>query len=370
MKKLLLLLPLALFACKGTVDPDVIPEGDTPTQEIPDAYTGPYTLSVDKETIEASGADWVNFSLKDAYGRDLLTDNNALSNVNIFDDQGIYLARRSVKARMIEDGERTFTASFKGEKSNSVTVTAQNRSKYEKYHKNVAIYKATATWCAPCAVMTEALNGMSEETKDHSVQLCWHYQDDLAIYLNGSSYDCGTLLSNIYGDGGVPTTILDLRQRVTQFSSKQLNEEIWNVRADHPATCGIKLNTTYDEATSNLKVNAQMTSSTGGEYDLAVAVLLNDVIVPGGTNPGEQYSHIVVAATGNYCMYSDALEKIEKDGTKSIEQNVTVSKYNVANLSVVAFALVKETLEDGTPVARIDNIVEVPAGESVDYHLN
>lgn len=370
MKKLLFLLPLALFACTGTVDPDINPEDDTPTQEIPDAYTGPFTLSVDKETIEASGADWVNFSLKDAYGRDLLTDNDALSNVNIFDDDGIYLPRRSVSARMIEDGARIFTASYKGVMSNSVTVKAQNRAKYEKYHKNVSIYKATATWCGPCAVMTEALMGMSEETKDHSVQLCWHYQDDLAIYLNGSAYDCGTLLASIYGSGSVPTTVLDLYQTVTQKSSKYLNEAIWNIRADYPATCGIKLSTSYDEEASKLKVNAEMTSSTGGEYDLGVAVLLNDLIVPGGTNPGEEYSHIVVASTGNYCMYSDALEKVEKDGTKSIEQNVTLSKYSIDNLTVVAFALVKETAEDGTETVRMDNIVEVVAGESVDYHLN
>ena len=64
MKKLLYLSALALIAaCSGTVDPEdeqVI---------IPDELTEPFTLSVDKSTVQADGKDVVTFSLKDAYGR-------------------------------------------------------------------------------------------------------------------------------------------------------------------------------------------------------------------------------------------------------------------------------------------------------------
>ena len=46
-------------------------------------------------------------------------------------------------------------------------------------------------------------------------------------------------------------------------------------------------------------------------------------------------------------------------------QQIPVGNYKLSDLSVVAFALVP----DGEG-ARMDNIVEVKAGESADYQLN
>ena len=51
-------------ARRGSVDPDNQGQGDAP-----DEFTEPFTLSVDKAQVEASGKDIVTFSLKDAYGR-------------------------------------------------------------------------------------------------------------------------------------------------------------------------------------------------------------------------------------------------------------------------------------------------------------
>lgn len=360
-------------ACSGYVDPEVQDNGNgnnngDENTEIPEEYTAPFTLSVDKETIEASGSDWVYFSLKDAYDREMITDNKALSNINIYDSDGVYLERRSVRARAIADGERTFTATYKGTKSNEVTVTAQNRKNYEKYHKNVAIYKATATWCGPCAVMTEALLGMSEETKNHSVELCWHAEDEYAFRMGGT-YDCGSTIASRFGVG-YPTVVLDLCYTIPPVagSSKLLNEAVWDVRADYPASCGIKLSTTAEAG--NLAIDAEMTTSTGGEYDLGMAILLHNQISPNGTNAGGKYSHIVVAATGNYYWYSPDMSAVEKDGTKTMSQNVDISRYDIKNLTVVAFALIKYVDDNGNVSVRIDNAVEVAAGQNLDYQLN
>lgn len=353
----------ALCACSGTVDP----EAGNPGEDIPEEFTAPYTLSADKEEVEASGTDLVTFSLKDAYGREMLTDKKTLQSVNIVSEEGVRVTRMETQLGFISNGTFNFTASYKGEKSeNTFQVTAKNRAKYEKFHKNVAIWKATATWCGPCAYMTNALEGIDEDAKAHSVEICWHYQDDLSIYAGGDQYDCGTRLVSVLGGAGVPTVGLDLVKTVIERSSSVISSDIWNIRRDYPATCGIKLNTVYDKESDTIDIEGELTSATGGEYDMGFAVLLNDQIVAEGTNDGGKYSHIARATTANYYMYSDGIVEVAKDASKIFSiQDVALSGLDIDNLSVVAWALVKH--ENG---ARIDNIVEVKAGESIDYRYN
>ena len=68
---------IAFAACSGTVDP----EDEIPQEQIPEEFTEPFTLSADKTEVEASGKDVVTFSLKDAYGREMLDDKNILQGV-------------------------------------------------------------------------------------------------------------------------------------------------------------------------------------------------------------------------------------------------------------------------------------------------
>ncbi len=360
----------AVASCYGTIDPNnpnQAPDDDpNDNQEIPEEFVGPYTLSADKTEVEASGSDVVTFSLEDAYGRNILLDRKILQKVNIVSEEGQRVPRMETATTFIANGAYTFYATYEGKESkNKVRIVAQNRGNYEKFHKNVAIYKATATWCSPCALMTRALEGLNEDTKNHSVELCWHYQDNLAIYTGNASYDCGTQIASYFGNGGVPTVVLDLQTSVMEKSSSALETAAWNLRAKYPATCGIKVDTEYDAAESKINVKAELTSSTGGEYDLGLAVLLNDQIIPEGTNDGGKYSHIVCASTGNYMMYSTAIQSVPKDGTLPLEQSIVLKNMSPDNLSVVVFALVREG--DG---ARIDNIVEVGVGESIDYVYN
>ena len=351
---------LLAVACSGQIDPE-----DERPQEIPEEYTAPFTLSADKTEVEASGQDLVTFSLTDAYGRDILLDKKALQSVNIVSEEGQRVTRMETTTRFISNGKFHFSATFKGQTSeNVVEIVAKNRGAYEKYHKNVAIYKATATWCGPCAYMTRALEGLDEDTKNHTVELCWHYQDELAINSPGTSYDCGTIIANYYGNGGVPTVVLDLLTPVVEKASSAIETAAWNLRAAYPATCGIKLSSEYNTGKDAIDITAELTSSTGGEYDLGFAILMNDQVIPSGTNDDGKYSHIVRAATGNYFMYSDSIQKVGKDESISCSLSVPASG-DMSDFSVVAFALVKHT-----EAARIDNVVEAKVGETIDYVYN
>ncbi len=354
---------MLVAACSGQIDP----ENQEPEQQIPDEYTAPFTLSVDKTEVEADGKDVVTFSLKDKYEREMLDDKKALQSINIVSEEGTRVPRMQNTTSFIANGTYEFSATFKGEKSaNTVLVEAKNRASYEKYHKNVGIYKATATWCGPCAVMTKALEGLNEDAKAHSVELCWHGQDELAVTPGGWDNDYGSFIISYFGGSGFPTVVLDLKELTIENTSSALEKEIWNLRAKYPATCGIKLATEYDPSAKEIIATAELTSSTGGNYDMGMVMLLNNQTIAGGTNEGGRYSHIVRASTGNFFMYSsESLTKVEKDGKMTFTQKIPVGNHKVEDLSVVAFALVP----DGD-YARMDNIVEVKAGESVDYILN
>ena len=364
MKKILYIAAMLAFAaCSGTVDP----EDEIPQEQIPEEFTEPFTLSADKTEVEASGKDVVTFSLKDAYGREMLDDKNILQGVNITSEEGVRVTRMEKTICFIANGTYHFSAKYKGRVcENTVEIVSRNRASYEKYHKNVGIYKATATWCGPCAVMTRALEGLNEEAKAHSVELCWHGQDELAVTPGGWDYDYGSFVVSYFGGQGFPTVVMDLKEKTIENTSGALENVIWNLRAEYPATCGLKLTTEYDADAKVINASAELTSSTGGSYDMGMVLLLNNQIVQGGTNEGGRYSHIVRASTGNFFMYSsESLTKVEKDGKMTFSQQIPVGNYKLSDLSVVAFALVP----DGE-AARMDNIVEVKAGESADYQLN
>ncbi len=326
------------------------------------------TLVVDKTTVEASGQDHVTFQLLDSTGVDILSDRKALQYVNIVAEEGMRVPRMDNKASFIANGTYNFKATYRGQTSdNTVQVVAQNRGKYEKFHKNVAIYKATGTWCPACPGMTSALESMKDDAKNHSVELCWHNGDDFAITLPGYSDDCGALVAAHLATGSTvafPTVVLDLKEMTMEKSAAALETAIWNLRAQYPATCGIKVSTDSD-ADGKVTVEAELTSATGGEYDFGCALLLNDQEKMGGTAPDNKYTHIVCATTPNFLMYSNSIKKVEKDGKLPFVQTIDTGALNPEDLSVVVFALVK----DGEG-SRIDNIVEVNVGESIDYVYN
>lgn len=382
MKKLMYVFAALAMAlgCQGNIDPDDAQQGDEGNMQIPSQYTAPFTLTADKEIIEANGADYANFSLKDAYGREMLTDMAALSNINIRDQYGNYLERRSVSVRAIENGVHTYTASYKGKESSSVQIVAQNRSLYEKYFKKVAVYKMTGTGCVYCPSMTKALSDLDEEAAAHSVIMAWHggtdWHDPYTLTFQGFDYDCAVLLLRMFADRtnksiGFPTLVLDLDQVEVQRSSSAVSSSIWSQRADHPATCGLKMSSKYNSASRSVDVDVELTTSASGSYDVGVSLLLDGEYYPEGKEEDGMYNHIVVANTGNYYTYfSDKIADLAKGQSKqysfSLSSSIVDLSSRLDKVTVVAYALVKE--EDG--YARIDNVTDAPLGESVDYILN
>ena len=379
---------LFLAACTGTIDPEDTgnpgnTDGSTDTENpgdqpgvVPDAFTEPFTLSVDKDEVEADGVDCVVFSLKDAYDREMLTDMRTLEKVNITSSDGIRVPRMKTSTSFIANGTYSFTASYQGKKSNAVEVTAKNRAKYEVFHRNVGLFKCTSVWCSACPGLGRSLHGLSGDAAEHSVVIAVHgnFQketygaDPFSLYVG--DMDLGSYMLGRFGGQGWPTLIYDLATAETSAApTSDIVSNIMERRVASPATCGFKVTSVALDGTS-LKIAATMKTSTGGDYDLACAVLRNGLVADGfSINNDGVYDEVLVAMSESGIGYYQGVNLAADEEYSEVFSFDFGSKVPTASelddFYVAVYAHRKT--EHGSVM---DNIVTCAYGETVDYHLN
>lgn len=326
----------------------------------------PYTLSVNKTSIESDGKDCAVFALTDANGKVLTDDASLMSKIYFINEStGKRLARKTKEFRSVEDGTYTFSATFKGDKcENTVTVSSVNRTKYEVFRKNVAIYRFTSTACVNCPSMTEGLNDVDDWTKSHIVELDLHGYDSEYIYSDGSKYVADHLVYNVFKTGGYPSCVYDLEVVDGTRNETEIEGIIYDRLANSPATCGIKASSSYQNG--QLTVSARIKSSTGGRYDIGFAIL-KDNCIPKTSAYEDVYNNVVVAMTGNYVNMSTSRFDLAKDAESSeVSQSITMSAGDkLSEYSVVAYAL-----KENNGKVIMDNIVKLPINGSLDYVYN
>ena len=361
MKRLFIFLPLVagLFAaCTGGHEPEVI---DTPA-------VAPFTLTVDKTQIESNGKDAATFTITDANGQ-VLTDLAHIRNTSFYivetkewrTDIGSGDAPNVFTS--ITDGTYTVQAMYEGEYcTNEVQIEAVNRKEYEMFHKNVLIYRFTATWCQYCPSMTEALGKINDFSKDHSLVIEFHGSDQYSF--DGIS----AFASEIYSTVGFPYCNYALAFGSGKKTVNDIHKNIKSVLVDYPAQTGIKAETSVQNGT--LVVNATVMASKAGEYDLAMAVLMDDckpsAPADGSAVYEDEYDNVIRAITGNYRAMSSDKFSLGKSEEKTLIKEVPDFKLAQDKCKVVLFTLVKTA--DGNTV--VDNAVSVPVGQSVDYRYN
>ena len=374
----ILFLALAAVSCMGNIDDNA-----------PAEYVEPYTLSVDKTTVEASGTDTVTFSLMDSYGRDILLDKVALQNVNVVcEDKTESLKRMTNTATYNRNGQFVYYATYKGVRSsNTVTVEAKNRSKYEVYARRVGIFKCTSVWCSACPALARSLHSLSEDAKQHSVVLSCHgnfeRNDPFSLYIDGT--DLGTyLMGRFQGFAAWPTIVYDLDQAESGAASdSDVADLIMARRVEYPATCGIKVSEVKTEMRKEdgkdvayLVAKVSLKTSTGGKYDLAGAVLRDGLSynaegVYSANNDGV-FDEVVLNLTNNFLRYNaqtgkdlKADEEYSQEIAFSFGSSEIPSEAELANYRVAVWA--HRSTDEGS---RMDNITECAYGKSVDYLLN
>lgn len=333
---------------------------ETPSGEI----QAPYYLSVDKSTIEADGKDAVTLTIKDANGI-VLTDEAHIKNVSLHVvENNTYLARRTNTFTSIENGDFTIEGMYLGVPCEApLVVKAQNRSKYEVFKKKVAIYRNTATWCQNCPSMTLALDNVDDYTKARSVLMCFHGDEDYGLVSNGN-FLSGHII-NIFGLPGYPSAVYSLSLAPTSRTRNDIMAAVYQELVEHPASTGIKAVSTVSGNT--VSVSAAVKASKAGRYDVGIAIVQDNM--PGTSNSYEEiYHHVVRNISGNFLSMSTSSFDLAADEEKKVEvSNIQFDSANIKACRLVLFTLAKADTVTG---CIIDNIVEFPVGDSVDYVLN
>lgn len=359
-------IPVAMVsACEGNAGED---NGGSIFNE--EYATGVYTLVADKTTIEANGSDAATFKLYSPEGEDLTA--TAQRNYITIENKTTGESLDGLTFTGTLDGDYTFYAYFKNSKSdNEVTIKVQNRAKYEKYYKKVAVYDLTSAYCGPCATLATALEAMDEEWADRMVLFAIHgtFQGQHDLWSQSTNNVLAALMGE-FGTGAYPCLVFNLDPDATQIGTTSaplpgVVAELQNQVSKYPAYSGIKIDTEYSAETNTYTVNAELTASSAGEFDLGCALLLDGQLMGGGM--ADHYNDIVRNISGNYMRMSDNKKTLAADEKMNYTAEGTLpddASY-ADDYRVAVFSL----RNDGGRVI-IDNVAVCPLGEDVDYRLN
>lgn len=364
----LLFATFAMFAMVGCGEtPEPTPE---PTPDDGDVV---YTIAVDKDTIEADGADHVTFSILDANNNDILvnedgSDSDFLSKTYfVIEDSGKRLERKTKTYSSIRNGEVTFYATIKGVRTqNTVTVKVQNRAKYEKYLQKVCVYQLTATWCGYCPQMTEGLGKLRKgENGENVIVLAAHAQDDYALPWT-KQYDLGTYVCMNFGGGGFPYAVYDMKFGGGQRSESDLNSTIEKHLNAYASTCGVKISKATIDPQGNAEITASVKASKAGKFELGYAILADNQPSKGGTE--SIYNDVVAAVSENFVQMQEGVslaadEEYTTTFTLKVEPFKGVS-FSANDYKVVVFA------HSDANGGMVDNANACDFGKTADYVLN
>ena len=352
-KTIIILSSLLLSSCHGFQDPEDLTK---------------FYLYVDKTVIESDGKDVATLTIKDINGR-ILTEGDGLRKTSFYIEEldewrsGLGTSAAPNLFTSIVDGRYTISAMYDGVWcKNKVTITSENRSGYEVFHKNVLIYKITGTWCQYCPYMTEALHNVDDYTKDHSIVMAFHSGDEFALQYNAGQ-DMGTMLLRRFGtsNDGYPFAIYSIAEASGKRTVGDIQGFVRNQLTQNPAKTGIKAESVVENG--KVTVKASVKASEKGVYDLGIALVRDNRQAVNYIGQMETYNDIVTLISGNfYAMSADAFE-LSPDGEYRIEK---VCEHPDLT-SPDGWRVVLFTLTESGGKAIIDNSVTFAAGESVDY---
>ena len=355
---------IALVSCDGVSHENTQPDG--------------YTISVDKTVIESDGKDMATFVITDSNGNAVMTEDNIGSIFFRNVETGARLPRYSTGFTSIADGEFEFSGICNGtETVNTVKIKSVNRASYEVFHKNVAVFKLTGTWCSNCPGMTAALHALDKDAIDHSIVLACHHEESRShpFYVDYGGRSLGmAFFPYFYMDSyAFPTNCYDMVQMSGSTSTVTISNIITDRRIESPACVGIKITSVLLDGTS-LKVSASVKASSAGLYDMACALVADELVYVGGytDNDENKYANVVLGVSGdNFMRYlSDSAFNLDKDAEYQREFRFEFKQAPSQELLDVirAVILVHRKTDDGK--SEVNNCAECGFGKTLDYRYN
>jgi len=360
---------IALAACSGTVDPESGTETKDPMKEVPE---GVLRIFADKTEISADGNDEVTFTVM--FGSEDVSNAKTLQLVRSFNGEEKYMAYGVNKYSTVTAGEYTFTAKYyyggNHFTDNSVTVTAEQffTGEEKNYKRRYLGTLFTSTGCNSCPLAARGLKDLQAANPDEITIAAFHA--DMTIPDPMTVEETYEFQSALGGFQGLPAFFWNMRED-SYTGGSVYTESFATEKVAYNTYSGVVINTTYDEASSDLFVDLGITSNMPAVFRYMV-ILVEDGIPATGdyaqNGQGNDYIHYNVVRkvlTGvNGDKINDNLPLtvgVEAKASKS----VTLSKnWNADNMRVVVAAM---TSEDGGYNWTVNNVNECKVGGSVSY---
>lgn len=347
-------------------------------EELPD--DGILRLTADKTTISANAVDRVTFTV--TYGNKDVSTSGATLYMVEKNGEAVEERQSSWVFGSREEGTFVFEARYytggqnhKSESRITVTVTKAEGVNEVFYRKIFAQY-LTSVGCYNCPKMMMYLKQIDQKFTDRLVVAAFHtdfsgIQDPMTVAVTME------YMTNVLFTQGLPGFFLDLNPNsqcygLTTESSTIANIE--NTLANYPSTCGVKIESSYDESTRQVSAKVSVKAAVTNEYRL-LAFLVEDGIVAwqasggqyqGGSDNDYVHDNVVRMALSS-SLIGDRLNTIEKDAEESKTYTFTLSEdWNAKNMRLVVCAL---DTTNGTDFLG-NNAATCGINESIDYVYN
>ena len=333
---------------------------------------GTLRLFADKDNIVADGTDCVTFKVM--FGAKDVSNEKTMKIVYTVSGKELTMSAGANTFSTTAAGEYVFKATlYSGGNhvsDNEIVITAASISGEKAYRQMVIGEQFTSVGCVNCPSLSTNIKAVQEQMPGVLVPLSFHMDYNK---VDPMSVDATAMFYKSYGMQGLPYFNVNMRKKEGGVSRevsgmiKAIEEEL----ELYPATCGVAIETTYDNATRQLSVTTKITSNVAARHRYHI-FLVEDGIQEAQDGVNGIYTHNNVVRK----MFAADINGMNINKKNPFTPGVEVtavnsseldSRWNVENMKVVCVAM---TTMDGGTTFNCNNVNQCKIGGSVDYIIN
>ena len=351
-----------VFSCGEPADP-VVPEQEEAVPE------GTLRIFADKTEISADGADCVTFKVM--FGSEDVSSKKTMHLVKEYDGRKEDMENGANVFSTVVPGTYKFTAYlYSGGdhySDNEIVVTVSPVQAQKEYVKMILAEQYTSTGCVNCPGLSANIRQLQNDMPDVLVPVAFHM--DFSSTVDPMAVDATAAFMKYHGFQGLPYFNLNFHKAsgVETFLTtmeKAVSDEL----DDNPATCGVAIETSFDEASREAVVKTRITSNLPMRYKYHV-FLVEDGLDHAQLGADMTYVHDNVVRkmlAPDVTGFNINKKQPFTPGVEvAVENRTEISgEWDPANMRVVVAALISN---DGEMTWICTNVNECRLGESVDY---
>lgn len=367
MKRFLTYISVLLSFAAAAVSCDGSGEGQD--EAVPE---GVLRLFADKESIAADGVDCVTFRVM--FGSRDVSSEKTMKIVYTVAGKEVEMSAGAHTFSTTAAGEYVFKATLYSGGShvsdNQIVITASEVAGQRNYRQMIVGEQFTSVGCVNCPGLSTNIRTVQSEMPGVLVPLSFHMDYNK---LDPMTTDATAMFYKAYGMSGLPYFNINMRKREGGVSREVsgMKKAIEDECELYPSTCGVAIETSYDQSARKVSVTAKITSNVAARHKYHI-FLVEDGIEEYQDGFNGMYVHNNVVRkmfapdiTGlNINRKNPFTPGVEVTATNSVELD---GSWDPENMRVVVIAM---TTYDGGNTFNCNNVNQCKLGGSVDYIVN